>query len=126
MAPVALTCVAEMSSCWLLSAQLAIKISLNTPIQAAEYAADKLHTYIQKHPMFKSDCKRAVLEACAQVDDEFVELARKKNIYDGTTAVIALLIKSRAIIATIGDSYCVRTFIETLVLPSLWSCSRKL
>lgn len=75
--------------------------------RAAEYAADKLHTYIQKHPMFKSDCKRAVLEACAQVDDEFVELARKKNIYDGTTAVIALLIKSRAIIATIGDSYCI-------------------
>ena len=61
--------------------------------------------------MFKSNCKRAVLEACAQVDEEFLELARQKRFYDGTTAVIALLIKSRAIIATIGDSYCVRVFI---------------
>ena len=78
-------------------------------MQAAEYAAENLHNYIFKHPLFKSDCQRAVSDACDKVDREFVEFARSsKDVCDGTTAVLALLIKSRVIIATIGDSYCVR------------------
>ena len=80
---------------------------MNAYMQAAQYAADKLHKYILQHPMFKTDCKRAVSDACGQVDEEFVDLARQKDIYDGTTAVFALLVKSHAVIATIGDSYCV-------------------
>ena len=64
--------------------------------------------------MFKSNCQRAVSEACIQVDHEFVKLARSKKIYDGTTAVIALVIKSHAVIATIGDSYCVRVYVSVL------------
>ena len=89
-------------------------------MQAAQYAADKLHKYILHHPMFKTDCKRAVVDACSQVDKEFVDLAGQKNMYDGTTAVFALIVKSHAVIATIGDSYCV-CFV--LFIACSWFCS---
>eukprot|EP01103_Thecamoeba_quadrilineata_P005364 TRINITY_DN1517_c0_g1_i2.p1 TRINITY_DN1517_c0_g1~~TRINITY_DN1517_c0_g1_i2.p1 ORF type:complete len:165 (+),score=29.03 TRINITY_DN1517_c0_g1_i2:256-750(+) len=72
--------------------------------RAADYAATNLHKYLCQDPFFGYDPKDALRRAILQIEEEFVSIASRENLQDGTTAVIAMILGQKLIVANVGDS----------------------
>ena len=48
--------------------------------------------------------ENAIFSALKEVDEEFLELARKKDLTDGSTCVLGVVMNGKLTLANIGDS----------------------
>lgn len=74
---------------------------------AAEYAQHALFRNIVTNARFPSDAARVITEAFEQTDAEYLGLAPAMSRNDGCTAVAAMLIGQRLVVANVGDSRAV-------------------
>ena len=74
---------------------------------ASEYLKKEFHTKIFKSSHFPNDMKKAIIDACIKTDEGFLELAEKNELGDGSTGLIASLIRNKLYIANVGDSRAV-------------------
>jgi serine/threonine protein phosphatase PrpC len=72
--------------------------------KAADFAARRFPDILKNHPKFKSDPEKALHESILATEDEFLELARKDELNDGTTLVVGLISGPNLYVANVGDS----------------------
>ncbi|KAL6060122.1 protein-serine/threonine phosphatase [Balamuthia mandrillaris] len=76
--------------------------------RASEFVARVLHEKIMNHPSFGLEPGKhvptAIKDAFLQTEDEFMKLARASNIGDGTTAIVAFILKTTLFLGNVGDS----------------------
>lgn len=75
--------------------------------RAADFAAAKLHQLLKNHPKFLVDTEEALKSSFIRTEKEFMELAYKDQLEDGSTAVVALIVDKRLFIGNVGDSEAV-------------------
>uniref|UniRef100_A0A7S2REK4 PPM-type phosphatase domain-containing protein n=1 Tax=Rhizochromulina marina TaxID=1034831 RepID=A0A7S2REK4_9STRA len=77
--------------------------------EAADVAARDLHTYIFEHEALQTSPLTTLRDAFLRLDREFLELARDRNLYCGTTAIVMLLLDGgrRMFVSNVGDSAAV-------------------
>ena len=75
--------------------------------KAAEFAANTLHQHIVRHEDFPHDAPTAIQSAFLDVERNFLEWAKRDQLEDGTTAVIAILLGNELHVANVGDSEAV-------------------
>eukprot|EP00940_MAST-03C_sp_MAST-3C-sp2_P001820 g1820.t1 len=82
-------------------------------IEAAQYAAERIHTCLVREKNFETDVSRALVDCFRRVDQEYLEKVRgdigdgKKGCYAGTTALTVLLRENKMYVATLGDTLAV-------------------
>jgi len=72
--------------------------------RAADFVAQNLHQYIMESSYFHSNIRKAIKEGFKQTEEEFLELAKRDNFGDGTTAIVAFLVKNTLTVGNVGDS----------------------
>eukprot|EP01103_Thecamoeba_quadrilineata_P004297 TRINITY_DN14008_c0_g1_i1.p1 TRINITY_DN14008_c0_g1~~TRINITY_DN14008_c0_g1_i1.p1 ORF type:complete len:304 (-),score=66.84 TRINITY_DN14008_c0_g1_i1:193-1104(-) len=72
--------------------------------KAADFAARRFPEILNNHPQLKSDPRLALREAILATEDEFLELAKKDELNDGTTLVVGLISDDKLYVANVGDS----------------------
>ncbi len=75
--------------------------------RAAEYAAQHMHNHMQASPAWKArDASAAITDAFEATERDFLALAEREGLSDGTTALVALvsLAESRLTVGHVGDS----------------------
>jgi protein phosphatase 2C family protein 2/3 len=75
--------------------------------RASNFAATTLHQRILANQHFQIDPKQAIREGFQCTEQEFLDIARKDSMGDGTTALIAFIKQSKLYIGNIGDSEAV-------------------
>lgn len=75
--------------------------------KAADFAAQHLYEYIESDDMFDTNVADAVEKAFLKVDKEFVEVAEREELRDGSTAVAAYIRNGHMWLANVGDSRAV-------------------
>lgn len=75
--------------------------------RASDFASTILHHHILTNDHFHTDLKLAIREGFQRTEQEFLDIARKDNMGDGTTALIAFIKRARLYIGNIGDSEAV-------------------
>jgi serine/threonine protein phosphatase PrpC len=71
---------------------------------ASKFCEENMHTILVKHLSSIADWNEALKATFLDVDKQFLEKAEKEAIQGGTTATIALVLKSRLYVANVGDS----------------------
>jgi serine/threonine protein phosphatase PrpC len=71
--------------------------------RAATYCSENLHKQIINHKLLFTDLHNALKESFLATDDEFLDLAQKNNMYDGSTAIVAIVYNSILVVANLGD-----------------------
>ena len=73
--------------------------------RAAEYATGTMHERLVRTSAFKAqDLELALEQAFHEVETEFLKIATREGLRDGTTAVVALVQEAMLTIAHVGDS----------------------
>jgi len=72
--------------------------------KAADFAATNLHTFVFQSPNFKTDIKGAIKEGFDKTEADFLKIAEKHTLSDGTTALVAFIVRNRLYIGSVGDS----------------------
>lgn len=73
--------------------------------RAAEYATGTMHERLVRTSAFKKgDLALALEQAFHEVETEFLKIATREGLRDGTTAVVALVEEEKLTIAHVGDS----------------------
>lgn len=73
--------------------------------RAATFAAERMQGFLTASPAFKHhDLKQALLQAFSDCEGEFIQIAGREGLRDGTTAVVALVEEQVLTIAHVGDS----------------------
>jgi serine/threonine protein phosphatase PrpC len=75
--------------------------------RASDFASTILHHHILANAHFQTDLKLAIREGFQRTEQEFLDIARKDNMGDGTTALIAFIKRGKLYIGNIGDSEAV-------------------
>lgn len=83
--------------------------------RASDFAATALHRHILANERFQSDLKTAIREGFEKTEREFLDIARKDNMGDGTTALIAFIKQGKLYLGNIGDSEAVLSRNGTVV-----------
>ncbi|KAJ7281227.1 hypothetical protein O6H91_10G062000 [Diphasiastrum complanatum] len=72
--------------------------------RAASYVKENLFKTLLKHPMFVTDTSHGIAEAYKQTDLEYLASSADDQLSDdGSTALIAVLVGDKLIIANLGD-----------------------
>ena len=75
------------------------------PQRAAAFAADKMQNFVTRSSAFKSrDFVKALQQAFHDCETEFIQIAGREGLRDGTTAVVALVHDEAITVAHVGDS----------------------
>lgn len=72
--------------------------------KAAQYCRDHLLNYVRELECFESNSYQALEFAFERVNAEFTALARRNDLNDGTTAVVAVVNNRKLSCANLGDS----------------------
>lgn len=72
--------------------------------KAAQFCKERLLKYVVESEDFDKDVNTALFKAFQRTEEEFIEMARKQRLMDGTTAVVALIHAGRIVVANAGDS----------------------
>jgi serine/threonine protein phosphatase PrpC len=72
--------------------------------KAADFAASRFPELLSNHPEYPADLAKALRDAVVSTEDEFMELARKDELNDGTTLVVGLVAGNKLYVANVGDS----------------------
>mmetsp|Transcript_9190 Transcript_9190/g.23025 ORF Transcript_9190/g.23025 Transcript_9190/m.23025 type:complete len:598 (-) Transcript_9190:1093-2886(-) len=76
--------------------------------RASTYLAKWAHHILRENPMFNEDPSLALMEALLVSEEKFLKFATEKQLEDGSTAVVGLLVDGRELfIGNIGDSEAV-------------------
>eukprot|EP00607_Mallomonas_marina_P003827 CAMPEP_0182431034 /NCGR_PEP_ID=MMETSP1167-20130531/45832_1 /TAXON_ID=2988 /ORGANISM="Mallomonas Sp, Strain CCMP3275" /LENGTH=272 /DNA_ID=CAMNT_0024616883 /DNA_START=265 /DNA_END=1083 /DNA_ORIENTATION=- len=75
--------------------------------KAAQFCKDKLLKYVVEDICFQEDSSRALTNAFHRTENEFLEIARRFNLMDGSTAVVSLIHNRKVTVANAGDSRCI-------------------
>ncbi|CAL4994928.1 unnamed protein product [Urochloa decumbens] len=71
---------------------------------AAEYVKEHLFSNLIKHPEFITDTKAAISETYNHTDSEFLKADSLQAPMAGSTAVTAIIVGDRLLVANVGDS----------------------
>ncbi|CAN6374354.1 unnamed protein product, partial [Urochloa humidicola] len=71
---------------------------------AAEYVKEHLFSNLIKHPKFITDTKAAISDTYNQTDSEFMKACALQAKMAGSTAVTAIIVGDRLLVANVGDS----------------------
>ncbi|KAK9829329.1 hypothetical protein WJX72_005218 [[Myrmecia] bisecta] len=74
---------------------------------AADFVQANLFNSLLNNPKFGSDLTTAVVEAFVETDQNYLKADSGANRDDGCTAVTAVLVGQRLMVANVGDSRCV-------------------
>ncbi|EFN56436.1 hypothetical protein CHLNCDRAFT_35180 [Chlorella variabilis] len=74
---------------------------------AARFVRDNLFTNLLNHQMFSRNLAKAVADAYAETDGQYIDLDAEQQRDDGCTAVTAVLVGKRLVVAHVGDSRAV-------------------
>jgi protein phosphatase 1L len=74
---------------------------------AAAYVQENLWKTLQSHDKFDADIKQALVEAFVETDKAYLADEANSKKDDGCTAVAAVLLEDRLIVANVGDSRAV-------------------
>lgn len=74
---------------------------------AADYVRSNLFINLMQHAKFSSDLVDAITEAYENTDSQYLKQDSNNNRDDGCTAVTAVLIGQRLLVANVGDSRAV-------------------
>lgn len=93
--------------------------------QAATFLQEVLMERISSHELFWRDIEAAIIQTCIQVDQDFLEICRRRRQYCGTTAVGSFILGNVLTVFNIGDSMAVLCSAGTAVslLPILCAVS---
>eukprot|EP01102_Stenamoeba_stenopodia_P011186 TRINITY_DN3421_c0_g1_i10.p1 TRINITY_DN3421_c0_g1~~TRINITY_DN3421_c0_g1_i10.p1 ORF type:complete len:445 (-),score=78.32 TRINITY_DN3421_c0_g1_i10:1230-2564(-) len=72
--------------------------------RAADFLAEHLHKHLMSHPEISSNPQEAMRDAFGKTEANFMDLAYKDQLEDGSTAVVALVLGTQLFIGNIGDS----------------------
>jgi serine/threonine protein phosphatase PrpC len=72
--------------------------------KAADFAASRFPEILGQHPQFQDDASKALHDAVISTEDEFMELAKKDELNDGTTLLVALIAGNKLYLTNVGDS----------------------
>eukprot|EP01103_Thecamoeba_quadrilineata_P008671 TRINITY_DN18401_c0_g1_i1.p1 TRINITY_DN18401_c0_g1~~TRINITY_DN18401_c0_g1_i1.p1 ORF type:complete len:336 (+),score=55.31 TRINITY_DN18401_c0_g1_i1:36-1010(+) len=72
--------------------------------KAADFAATRFPDLLAQHPLFPTDLQKAIHDAVVSTEDEFMELANRDELNDGTTLVVCLIAGKKLYVANVGDS----------------------
>jgi len=76
--------------------------------RAASFAAERMQGYLTRSKGFKGkDLLSALQQAFHECETEFIQIAGREGLRDGTTAVVALVQDDCLHVAHVGDSRCV-------------------
>jgi len=70
---------------------------------AAIHAREHLYKYAVTHKDFQQNIELALREACQKIDEDFLEMSQRDGLYDGTTAIFAVIRGESLIVGNIGD-----------------------
>lgn len=89
---------------------------------AAVYLAEHLHRNVydgrDMRTLAHEELEGAVLEGCRKTESDFIELAAAELIDAGSTAVVAMCVGRKVVIANVGECLCVSLFSLAFVLVS--------
>lgn len=75
------------------------------PQRAASFAAEKMQGYVLRSKAFKGkDFLAALQQAFHDCETDFIQLAGREGLRDGTTALVALVQEEELTVAHVGDS----------------------
>jgi len=75
------------------------------PQRAASFCAERMEGYLTRSAAFKArDLVKALHSAFHECESDFVNIAGREGLRDGTTAVVALVEETKLTIAHVGDS----------------------
>jgi len=72
--------------------------------KAADFAAARFPELLANHPQYPSDLTKALHDSVVTTEDEFMDLAKKDELNDGTTLVVGLVANNKVYVANVGDS----------------------
>lgn len=72
--------------------------------RAADFLAEHLHKFLMAHPELHSNTQEAMRCAFTKTENDFMDLAYKDQLEDGSTAVVALVLGAKLFVGNIGDS----------------------
>ena len=73
--------------------------------RAASFAAEKMQNFLTRTSAFREkDLQKALRQAFHDCETEFIQIAGREGLRDGTTAVVALVQDDQLTVAHVGDS----------------------
>jgi len=73
----------------------------------AQYALHQVQSLLEKHPCFKSNIQKAMIQTFLQVDESLKDEKEIEPWYSGCTAIVTLVREKQLIVANCGDSRAV-------------------
>jgi protein phosphatase 2C family protein 2/3 len=70
---------------------------------ASDFVAEHLHVYLQEERL-KNEMTKALDIAFRRIEEDFLQKAKKDDLKDGTTAIVAVFNEDKLIVGNIGDS----------------------
>jgi serine/threonine protein phosphatase PrpC len=73
--------------------------------RAATFCAEKMHGFLTRSKAFQAkDAMQGLAQAFHDCEAEFIQIAGREGLRDGTTAIVALLHDDALTVAHVGDS----------------------
>jgi serine/threonine protein phosphatase PrpC len=72
--------------------------------KAAAFMEERFPAAVEKFAAESDDVEQIVRKAVAEMEDEFVKMAKADQLDDGTTMVCALISNGKLVVANVGDS----------------------